>query len=247
MRSGINVPQLNSLSPKTANVDNTVEPMEKRSKCEEHIPNITVLHAFQQEERVTTVIDSQTLYVAHTIGKLVAKMHASRVIHGDLTTSNIMIRNPPWLDNDCNVNSSGKTVWVPQLVLIDFGLATSIASTTNHKANNNSNKRKAKPHKQQHNAEEKAVDLYVLERAFLSTHLELELLVEEVWKGYRCYFESLDCKSGDDCVDGKEGGESETAASSCGAGEGAHGQVAKAVLNQLEQVVMRGRKRECFG
>lgn len=65
-----------------------------------------------------------------------AKMHDSGIIHGDLTTSNMMIRQ----------NKS--------IVMIDFGL--SFNSTL---------------------IEDKAVDLYVLERAFLSTHPNTEEMV----------------------------------------------------------------------
>mmetsp|Transcript_29207 Transcript_29207/g.62105 ORF Transcript_29207/g.62105 Transcript_29207/m.62105 type:complete len:439 (-) Transcript_29207:34-1350(-) len=228
------------------------EPTTKRPRCDESATttptSTTPPSTFQQEERVTTVIDSQTLCVAHTMGTLVAKMHAAGVIHGDLTTSNIMIRNPPGLCSDGDTsNSNTDTSWKPQLVLIDFGLATSTASA-NKKTNKSTNNKKAKPFKQQHNAEEKAVDLYVLERAFLSTHPESELLVEEVWKGYRSYFDFLDCQNVDAIAEDAE--KKDAAASICssrGGDEGTDGHVAKAVLNRLEQVRMRGRKRECFG
>lgn len=63
-------------------------------------------------------------------GSVIAKMHDVDVIHGDLTTSNMVY--------DCDAD---------RLTLIDFGL--SFASGL---------------------AEDKGVDLYVLERAFLSTH-----------------------------------------------------------------------------
>jgi len=66
------------------------------------------------------------------IGKQIAILHAANIIHGDLTTSNMMLRP---LEQE----------W--EIVLIDFGLA--FTSTL---------------------VEDKAVDLYVLERAFLSTH-----------------------------------------------------------------------------
>ncbi|KAI0808227.1 hypothetical protein C8Q74DRAFT_1363633 [Fomes fomentarius] len=82
------------------------------------------------------------------IGTEIAKMHQSDIIHGDLTTSNMMLRLP----------SSSKGL---QLVLIDFGLA--YTSTL---------------------VEDKAVDLYVLERAFSSTHPQSEPLFSEVLKAY---------------------------------------------------------------
>jgi TP53 regulating kinase-like protein len=72
-------------------------------------------------------------------------MHDAEVVHGDLTTSNIMISE--------NKEETATTT-ILQPVLIDFGLGT------------------MKP-----SIEDKAVDLYVLERAFLSTHENSENLV----------------------------------------------------------------------
>lgn len=86
------------------------------------------------------------------IGRQIASLHQANIIHGDLTTSNMMLRP---------LESS----W--EIVMIDFGL--SYISTL---------------------VEDKAVDLYVLERAFLSTHPDsLEVSVSKrfnvVMKGYR--------------------------------------------------------------
>ncbi|CAM9164695.1 unnamed protein product [Ascophyllum nodosum] len=85
------------------------------------------------------------LRIAGEIGKMVAKMHDAQVVHGDLTTSNFMVR-------------SGSE----RVVAIDFGLASS-----------------------QPVPEDKAVDLYVLERAFISTHEDAEPLVNEVMRAYK--------------------------------------------------------------
>ncbi|RQM09439.1 hypothetical protein KXD40_003004 [Peronospora effusa] len=73
-------------------------------------------------------------------------MHDADIVHGDLTTSNMMQSN--------NVATD--------VTMIDFGLANS-----------------------QPLPEDKAVDLYVMERAFASTHVNSELLVEEVLRAYR--------------------------------------------------------------
>ncbi|ORX46384.1 tp53rk protein-like protein [Piromyces finnis] len=77
------------------------------------------------------------------IGIMLAKMHTIDIIHGDLTTSNMILRD----------NKS--------VVLIDFGLGYT-----------------------SHLIEDKAVDLYVLERAFLSTHHNSEELFSIILKTY---------------------------------------------------------------
>ena len=79
------------------------------------------------------------------VGKAVAKMHDGGLIHGDLTTSNILVR-----DDD------ERTV-----VIIDFGLASNSII-----------------------AEDKGVDLYVLERAITVTHSS-QALFEHVMTAYR--------------------------------------------------------------
>lgn len=76
--------------------------------------------------------------VAQEIGRALGLMHNIDVVHGDLTTSNLLMRN-----------ETGGSV-----VLIDFGL--SYVSQL---------------------IEDKAVDLYVLERAFSSTHPNTEVMV----------------------------------------------------------------------
>jgi TP53 regulating kinase-like protein len=82
--------------------------------------------------------------LVHSIGEILAKMHDSDVIHGDLTTSNMMY-----------------SVEQGELTLIDFGLSST--STL---------------------AEDKGVDLYVLERAFLSTHPNTGELFQMLLQSY---------------------------------------------------------------
>lgn len=86
--------------------------------------------------------------LAERVGQILAKMHDEDVIHGDLTTSNMLLRCSP--DNG---------EW--DLVLIDFGLSYISALP-----------------------EDKGVDLYVLEKAFLSTHPNTEALFEKLLKSY---------------------------------------------------------------
>ncbi|KAK2914564.1 EKC/KEOPS complex subunit TP53RK [Channa argus] len=86
--------------------------------------------------------------LAERVGRILAKMHDEDVIHGDLTTSNMLLRCSPE-NGECD------------LVLIDFGLSYISAFP-----------------------EDKGVDLYVLEKAFLSTHPNTEALFEKLLKSY---------------------------------------------------------------
>ena len=110
--------------------------------------------------------DMVLMKVAYSVGEIIAKMHNVNVVHGDLTTSNIMMKNESYSStpiNDANILKS----WKPKLVLIDFGLAgTAGAKGINH--------------------EEKAVDLYVLERAIESTHPTFsESILKEIFRAYK--------------------------------------------------------------
>ncbi|KAH9258720.1 Kae1-associated kinase Bud32 [Batrachochytrium salamandrivorans] len=84
--------------------------------------------------------------VAGLIGKAVGALHDLGIVHGDLTTSNLMM-----------ANEGGQDV----LTVIDFGLAYFTKSVDDF-----------------------AVDLYVLERAFLSTHPNSEALFAVVLDSY---------------------------------------------------------------
>jgi TP53 regulating kinase-like protein len=108
------------------------------------------------------------------IGHVVGVMHKAGVIHGDLTTSNLILR--PVLKRDGRdenegedtttatitaTDTSGKPSLDGEVVLIDFGLAS-----------------------QGMQDEDRAVDLYVLERAFGSTHPLTEAFFKEVLNAY---------------------------------------------------------------
>ncbi|RKP06237.1 kinase-like domain-containing protein [Thamnocephalis sphaerospora] len=110
----------------------------------EHIDATTVRDHLHQ----ATLRAEQVSLLAQQIGQLLARMHQADVIHGDLTTSNMMLRKQEEGDQ--------------RLVAIDFGL--SYTSTL---------------------PEDKAVDLYVLERAFLSTHPNSEQMFQEILDFYR--------------------------------------------------------------
>ena len=123
------------------------------------------------------------------VGRAVGKLHEIGVVHGDLTTSNLMLRPPrrtePLEERESDVGRSLQG----DVVLIDFGLAVQTAQD-----------------------EDRAVDLYVLERAFGSTHPQAEGLFKEVLKVYGQSY------------------------------KGAH-----IVLKRLEDVRLRGRKKNMIG
>lgn len=115
---------------------------------------------------VEGVDDGHLVHLMQRIGTAVGRMHAIGVVHGDLTTSNLMLR--PVTSDQVNGEGEGTTaerVLDGEVVLIDFGLASQ--STAD---------------------EDRAVDLYVLERAFGSTHPRAESLFTEVLDAYgKCF------------------------------------------------------------
>ncbi|KAI9715380.1 MAG: serine/threonine-protein kinase bud32 [Candelaria pacifica] len=98
------------------------------------------------------------------VGIAVGRMHFVGVVHGDLTTSNIMLRpSNAAIEGEVGGKDLGERVrrLEGEVVLIDFGLAAQSVQD-----------------------EDKAVDLYVLERAFGSTHPRAEGLFKEVLRVY---------------------------------------------------------------
>ncbi|KAI6789700.1 hypothetical protein KC367_g4051 [Hortaea werneckii] len=149
------------------------------------------------------------------IGTVVGRLHAAGVVHGDLTTSNLMLRRDGASsgeegegvavagteENGEQGRGSGGGDLEGEVVLIDFGLA--LQSTAD---------------------EDRAVDLYVLERAFGSTHPREEHLFPEVITAYQRTMNEL-------------GGSVKGA--KLGAGD--------VVVRRLEDVRMRGRKKSMIG
>ncbi|EST09773.1 Protein kinase domain protein [Kalmanozyma brasiliensis GHG001] len=133
------------------------------------------------------------------IGKQLAIMHEADIIHGDLTTSNMMLRPASAQSGASKVDLNHDEV-----VLIDFGLSSVSAF-----------------------AEDKAVDLYVLERAFASTHPASESLFKTILDSYA----------------------EEVTARSAGKSRSKGGKLNKweETRRKLEEVRMRGRKRSMVG
>lgn len=100
------------------------------------IPGVPLLGAHAMQE-------TELKMLMRRIGAVIGKLHENGIVHGDLTTSNMMLHTQ---DGYTDGSLAG------EIVLIDFGLAIQ----TVHE-------------------EDRAVDLYVLERAFGSTHLRKNL------------------------------------------------------------------------
>ncbi|KAI7151465.1 hypothetical protein KC349_g9441 [Hortaea werneckii] len=147
------------------------------------------------------------------IGTVVGRLHAAGVVHGDLTTSNLMLRRDGGSEGKGDAgagtdekegqgqNKDAAVDLEGEVVLIDFGLALQSAAD-----------------------EDRAVDLYVLERAFGSTHPREEHLFPEVITAYQRTMNEL-------------GGSVKGA--KLGAGD--------VVVRRLEDVRMRGRKKSMIG
>ncbi|NWT00363.1 PRPK protein, partial [Mionectes macconnelli] len=112
---------------------------------EDIVDSVTVQdHIYSVQGRGNDTSSLQNL--AEKMGELLARMHDEDIIHGDLTTANLLLRPP---------------VEKLDLVLIDFGLSF-ISGLP----------------------EDKGVDLYVLEKAFISTHPDTEVMFKALLRSY---------------------------------------------------------------
>ncbi|KAG6457115.1 EKC/KEOPS complex subunit bud32 [Manduca sexta] len=96
--------------------------------------------------------------ITKIIGETVRKLHENNIIHGDLTTSNMLL--VPKNENEDNWMEKNDY----ELVMIDFGLSYVDSSV-----------------------EDKGVDLYVLERALISTHNDYPELFGKILEAYKNY------------------------------------------------------------
>ncbi|KAH7376111.1 serine/threonine-protein kinase BUD32 [Plectosphaerella cucumerina] len=111
--------------------------------------------------RTSVQADKDLADIMRRVGAAIGSLHNVGIVHGDLTTSNMMLRPPAGSPEP--TTESGDTVSLEgDVVLIDFGLA-SVSNSD----------------------EDRAVDLYVLERAFGSTHPRAEVLFDELLAGYK--------------------------------------------------------------
>lgn len=119
----------------------------------EKLQGSSIKSYLKQQFSTAAAYTAEAKQVAYDIGVAIARMHDANIVHGDLTTSNIMFRD-----------STASSV-----TIIDFGLANS-----------------------QPLPEDKAVDLYVMERAFNSSHIQSETLVNEILRAYKSESRSSD-------------------------------------------------------
>lgn len=103
-------------------------------------------------QKPETVQDDLIKRLGTEIGIIVGRLHSNNIVHGDLTTSNVLLTpkgEPDDLFSDYD------------LVIIDFGLS-----------------------QYQNSPRAKGVDLYVLERALLSTHSSVPKLFPTILASY---------------------------------------------------------------
>ncbi|KAK5642115.1 hypothetical protein RI129_008282 [Pyrocoelia pectoralis] len=112
-------------------------------------------HSITAKDFIKEASDELIEKVAYDIGAALAKIHGNNIIHGDLTTSNILLVDKTGRNNF-------KSYSDVKLVLIDFGLAHMDSSP-----------------------EDKGVDLYVLERAIISIHNNPDRMFALILKAYR--------------------------------------------------------------
>lgn len=125
--------------------------------------------------------DSNLESIAKLIGQTVAELHNLGLIHGDLTTSNLLLKRKSHLaqsnlsvDTEINreeVVKKQKFEDSHVVVPIDFGLSTG-----------------------SYHPEERAVDLYVLERAILSTHFSDSKFFGLIFDNYLEHIDETTCE-----------------------------------------------------
>lgn len=139
----INVPKIFHMDLNARRI--YMEYFEKSVTAKEYISDVTMKFDTEAER------DKRLTDLATRFGSVIGTMHANHIIHGDLTTSNVLL----------NSQSDDGSLDEYDLVMIDFGLAGYSQST-----------------------EQKGVDLYVLERALLSTHSAVPTLFAAILKAY---------------------------------------------------------------
>ena len=133
-----------------------------------------ILQAIYSQNDITqynSLIDK----ISNDLGNMISNLHSGDLVHGDLTPSNIILKikedtNSELLNNAKEIILQNKNY--DYMYLIDFGLSSVALSTTS-------------------GIEDKAVDLYVLKRAIISSNPKSEELFEKAMDIYQ-----KNCKNG---------------------------------------------------
>jgi len=153
-----------------------MEYLDSAKTCRDYINNLLTNSTENGDETQTKLIK-----LSMKIGQTLGLMHKNNVIHGDLTTSNMMVEKE---------TESGDY----KICLIDFGLGFAEGTP-----------------------EDKGVDLYVLERALISTHPNTEFMFDAIINSYK---KELKAERKKECEE---------------------------IIKKFEDIRMRGRKRTMVG
>ena len=117
--------------------------------------------------------------ISKDLGDMLSKLHSENLIHGDLTPSNIILKIKEDTGSDL-LNNAEKLILEKKnyddMYLIDFGLSSVSISTSQ-------------------NLEDKAVDLYVLKRAMISSNPKSEELFDKAMNIYK-----NKCQNGEEVI-----------------------------------------------
>jgi TP53 regulating kinase-like protein len=137
-----------------------------------------ILQSIYSNEDIS-IYESLLDKISNDLGNMLSKLHSGDLIHGDLTPSNILLKikedtNSELLNNAEQIILKNKNY--DYMYLIDFGLS-SVALSTNS------------------SLEDKAVDLYVLKRAIISSNPKSDELFEKAMNIYK-----KNCKDGEEII-----------------------------------------------
>jgi TP53 regulating kinase-like protein len=189
------------------------------------------------ELKTSSLLPILLLELAKAMGDTVAKVHSLGIVHGDLTTSNMMllqVQEKGGVDSTAIAttapsSSGNNNTTVPyffSMALIDFGLAKN--GTTS--------------------VEERAVDLYVLERALEATHPQVigEDFSTTLFESYRQHMNN-NSKTSNNNKTSNDDNKPQNHNNDKRQKNSKQYNSGDAILQRLDKVRQRGRKRECFG
>ncbi|SBS81358.1 EKC/KEOPS complex subunit BUD32, putative (BUD32) [Plasmodium malariae] len=141
--------------------------VKEKSLYFEYIKGCTINYIFKN-------IEEYEPNISKAVGIILAKIHNGNIIHGDFTTSNLILRNSYIEKNKIYDYSSNSLYHLNdvdsiKLCVIDFGLSFISAIV-----------------------EDKAVDLFVLLKAIKSFHSEFSQLEEDILSGYKMMSNNFD-------------------------------------------------------